>query len=368
MVQGDQPGPSNQGGGGGGGGKRKNKNRNRNRNRNRQANATGNQQPTQAEPNTQVTAEPPVANLSPPISLPPLSTETPDIAAQHQLPIFDSSIGTFRPVTNTFLPSYATVSAKSVPTEDVLEILEIGPGNLSSDDGAIPEKSLEPSSKVVEETSKKSDEMGSTLIKNEEHEVGEEIVKKSKDLDDKICEIERQNKLIDNLTVELKTRPDITNWPTIRDAERNYVNSQIQQKRSEEGINGIETSDDSVENLVKSRLRQPNSRLRQTNPTLRQKNSTLRQREWSSGDDEELEKKKQQFNDKKAELIQNMKMEISNNPYLASWAQITDAENRLLSKTKIVPGDPPKRGQVKPSKGNINKVSLFIKPINFYKL
>jgi hypothetical protein len=366
MVQGDQAGPSNQGGAGGG--KRKNKNRNRNRNKNRQATATENQQPTQAEPSAQVTEEPPISNVSSPISLPPLSTETPDIAAQHQLPIFDSSIGTFRPVTNTFLPSYATVSEKNVATEDVFPDDLMNPGNLSSDDGAVPEKALESISNEVEETYKKSDEMDSSLTKNEEQGVEEEIVKKSKDLDDKICEIERQNKLIDNLTVELKTRPDITNWPTIRDAERNYVNAQIQQKRGEGGINAVDTSDDSVENLVKSRLKQPNSRLRQTNPTLRQKNSTLRQREWSSGDDEELEKKKQLFNDKKAELIQNMKMEISNNPYMASWAQITDAENRLLSKNKIAPGDPPKRGQVKPSKGNKHKVSLFIKSINFYML
>ena len=112
MAQGDQ------GGAGGGGGKKKNRNRNRNRNKNKQANATNQQssQPTQetSPPVSVHTGKPAEAAPVIPAASAPLEPDT--IAAQHQLPIFDSSSKTF--VTNTFLPSYATVNADSGVVDD----------------------------------------------------------------------------------------------------------------------------------------------------------------------------------------------------------------------------------------------------------
>ena len=87
MAQGDQ------GGAGGGGGKKKNRNRNRNRNKNKQGNTTNQQlnQPSQetsppVSVHTGKPAEPPPAI---PSASAPVEPDT--IAAQHQLPIFDSS-------------------------------------------------------------------------------------------------------------------------------------------------------------------------------------------------------------------------------------------------------------------------------------
>ena len=356
MVQGDQvgaSGSSNQGGGGGG--KRKNKNKNRNRNKNRQANATNQQPPQQEEKaSSPVSVEPSIAIDTPPISLPSPSTETSEVAAAPpQLPIFDSSIGAFRPTANTFLPSYATAPAESSSVEAMMPDM----GNLSDDEEVIenPAKGVPNgaggSLKVREATKNNLKEGSQKDVQNESSQgarVGEE---------------KRNIQLIDNLKVELNSRPDIANWPQIRDAEINLVNTQIENKKNGRKGNGVQPSDDNVE----ARLRQKNPKLRQTNQTLRKSNSALRNKEWSSGDDEELEAKKAIYNDKKEELIKNIKIEMSNDPYMAYWAQIKDAEHRassISSKIDRVSAklmqekEKPTRGQVKSFNGNQTKVSF----------
>ena len=315
MAQGDQ---------GGGGGKRKNKNRNRNRNRNKQAN-TANQQPTPAtepEPTpVAVTTEKPACapeSVSPPTSAPSASDT---IAAQHQLPIFDSSSKTF--VTNTFLPSYATVNADSKVVDDGLPDV----GTLSSSD----EEPAKATGKQKCESAKQSD---STQAKvNKYKEDANELEKEAKKLENKIDDIERQNKLIGNLTMELKSRPDLGNWPAIRDAERDYVNTQHKNKKNRKSVKKVDTSDDDFEHVKK----------------------------WSQDDEKRLEKNKEILKGTHAELIKNLKLEMSSNPYLANWAQIADAETRLSSSNgNTQHNDSKKEGPQKNSKRNKNKVRLHI--------
>merc|ERR1712136_426556 len=144
----------------------------------------------------------------------------------------------------------------------------------------------------------------------------------------KIDDIERQNKLIGNLTMELKSRPDLGNWPAIRDAERNYVNTQHKNKKNRKSVKEVDTSDDDFEHVKK----------------------------WSHDDEKTLEKKKEILKDTQAELVKNLKMEMSSNPYLANWAQIADAETRLSSGNGNTQGnDSKKEGSQKNSKRNKNK-------------
>ena len=324
MAQGDQAGA------GGGGGKRKNKNRNRNRNRNKQANAA-NQQPTQPteEAPAPVSVHSGIPKVSVPASSPdsaPLESNT--VAAQHQLPIFDSSIGTFRPVTNTFLPSYATVNADSGVVDDGLPDV----GNMSSSDDDPPK----PTGKKKLAPAQPSDNNQGKAKDSKENAVEKEIAElelEAKKLENKKDDIERQNKLIGNLTMELQSRPDLGNWPAIRDAERNYVNTQIKRKNNKSGLNGVETSDDDFEHVGK----------------------------WSQADEKELEKKKEILKDRNAELIKNLKMEMSSNPYLANWAQIMDAETRFSTNNSNTLGRTSKKeGNKKASKGNKNKVRQYL--------
>ena len=315
MAQGDQ---------GGGGGKRKNKNRNRNRNRNKQAN-TANQQPTPATepaptPVSETTEKP--ASAPEPVSTPTSTALASDtIAAQHQLPIFDSSSKTF--VTNTFLPSYATVNADSKVVEDGLPDV----GTLSSSD----DEPAKATGKQKCESAKQSDNAQAKV--NHYTEDANELEKEAKKLENKIDDIERQNKLIGNLTMELKSRPDLGNWPAIRDAERNYVNTQHKNKKNRKSVKEVDTSDDDFEHVKK----------------------------WSHDDEKTLGKKKEILKDTQAELVKNLKMEMSSNPYLANWAQIADAETRLSSGNGNTQGnDSKKEGPQKNSKRNKNKVRHHI--------
>ena len=97
-------------------------------------------------------------------------------------------------------------------------------------------------------------------------------------------------------------------------------------------MNGVETSDDDFEHVGK----------------------------WSQADENELEKKKEILKDRNAELIKNLKMEMSSNPYLANWAQIMDAETRLSSNNSNC-RTAKKEGSKKASKGNKNKVRQYLK-------
>lgn len=317
MAQGDQ------GGAGGGGGKKKNRNRNRNRNKNKQANATNQQssQPTQeTSPPVSVHSGKP-AESAPVIPAASAPIEPDTIAAQHQLPIFDSSSKTF--VTNTFLPSYATVNVDSGVVDDGLPDV----GTLSSSDDEPPKTA----SKQKGDSPKQSDNAKAKINESEEDAIGKQIIVKAKELETKMDDIERQNKLIGNLTMELNSRPDLGNWPAIKDAERNYVNTLVKNKKNKSSVNGGETSEDDFEHVAK----------------------------WSQEDESNLAKKKEVLKDKTAELVKNLKLEMSADPYLANWAQLKDAETRLSSNSK----NTQKEGSKKPSKGKKNKVRQHFKQI-----
>ena len=123
----------------------------------------------------------------------------------------------------------------------------------------------------------------------------------------------------------MKSRPYIANWAHIRDAERNFVNTQIKRKQNDANINCISPPDDSLQ-------------------------STLHQTQ-------QLEHEPGNYNEKKTDMIENMKMEMSSNPFMATWSQINDAEQRLVSTNT----GQPTRGQVAHFKSTKNKVSLLIK-------
>ena len=323
MVQGDQAGASgssNQGGGG----KRKNRNRNRNKNKNKQTNNTAQSQPGKEEsPNTSpVPVEPSIQNVPPPTSLPSsISTEQETIVAQHQLPIFDSSIGTFRPTrgttSNTFLPSFASDPVDVVSTEESLP---------SATDSAHPTDSF----KLSEENRDINDDV---IGHNQEALENELIVNGTTDM---TSERERNDLLVNNLKMELKSRPYISNLPSLKDAEINYVNTQTQSKKKEGIINRSNECHGNNEPDVL--LASPS--IHQDNTNIPQTIKTLQQRE--------------------KELVANMKLEMANDPYMAYWAQIKDAEHRLSSRCKLELNS----GGILPrvfrqsSKGSKKKVSL----------
>ena len=323
MVQGDQAGASgssNQGGGG----KRKNRNRNRNKNKNKQTNNTAQSQPGKEEsPNTSpVPVEPSIQNVPPPTSLPSsISTEQETIVAQHQLPIFDSSIGTFRPTrgttSNTFLPSFASDSTDVVLTEESL---------LSATDSVPPNDSF----KTSEENQDITDDSN---VHNKEGLENKVIVNGTTHM---TSERERNDLLVNNLKIELKSRPYISNLPSLKDAEMSYVNSQIQSKKKDGIINGSNgCHGDKEPDVVRA-----NPSIHQDNTNIPQMNKTLQQRE--------------------KELVANMKLEMANDPYMAYWAQIKDAEHRVSSRCKLETNS----GGILPkvfrqsSKGSKKKVSL----------
>jgi len=288
MVQGDQAGASgssNQGGGG----KRKNRNRNRNKNKNKQTNNTAQSQPGKEEsPNTSpVPVEPSIQNVPIPTSLPSsISTEQETIVAQHQLPIFDSSIGTFRPTrgttSNTFLPSFASDSTDVVLTEESLP---------SVTDSVHPKDSF----KLSDENQDITDDVKGNGKEGFEDNV---IVNGTTAI---TSERERNDLLVNNLKMELKSRPYISNLPSLKDAEMSYVNSQIQSKKKDGIINGSNgCHGDKEPDVVRA-----NPSIHQDNTNIPRMNKTLQQRE--------------------KELVANMKLEMANDPYMAYWAQIKDA-------------------------------------------
>jgi hypothetical protein len=134
----------------------------------------------------------------------------------------------------------------------------------------------------------------------------------------------------------LKSRPYLANWALIRDAEINFVNTQIKRKSNEGNINGIAPLEVSVHTML------PQTHL-----------TTYKKLDGEAEDD----------NEKKADMIKNMKTEMSSSPFMATWAQINDAEHRFVSTNK----GQPTRGQVARLKSTENKVSLLIKSSLMYK-
>ena len=135
-----------------------------------------------------------------------------------------------------------------------------------------------------------------------------------------LTEEEKEKRLVANMSLELKSKPHLGNWIQLKEAENKFA--MMCNRLGKTMCNGSGLSDES----------------------LHQENNSSHNVDNNSS----ISKSKQS-------LIQNIKLEMASEPFMANWAQIRDAEHRLVSSSdrQLSPK------QSKPSKQATNKVRLY---------